>query len=364
MIIKIIVFIFIISIRLFDTTNIIEVYHLIDNALWGNVDGSAVQGNFMCSNQLQCEFYSSDSKTNFMETLQKKYTQYSRKYNNNTIDNVVTVSLYNIHTYGLLSPYPHRPDYCKLPSDISIVESEESFSRFKRLFSDSFPNYDGNSTTHPSSSIQRYYFDLQNTTLLPNTPFSKLIKGAVFVASTCHRNKRDDLVIEIGKYIRLDSLGKCRHGSNMKRMNSSSEQLPVKLSHSSNTLENIISKQNGISNYLFYLAFENTLEPGYVTEKIFDAFVAGTVPVYFGHSDCRQHIPHPKAAIFVDDYRDVATLVEYLNYLSINESAYEEHRIWRKTFNSSFSSSSLYSWPCNICNFAWKHRTTKHGCNM
>ncbi len=32
--------------------------------------------------------------------------------------------------------------------------------------------------------------------------------------------------------------------------------------------------------YLFYFAFENTIEPGYVTEKVFDALNAGVVPVY------------------------------------------------------------------------------------
>jgi len=217
MIIKIIVFIFIISIRLFDTTNIIEVYHLIDNALWGNVDGSAVQGNFMCSNQLQCEFYSSDSKKNFIETLQYKYKKYSRKYNNTNTNNVVTVSLYNIHTWGLLSSYPHGPDYCKLPTDLSIVESEESFTRFKKLFSDGFPRYDGNSTTHPSSSVQRFYFDssLSNVTFLTLKPFTNLIKGAAYVASECHKRdganaNRDSVVYELRMAgLRVDGLGRC-----------------------------------------------------------------------------------------------------------------------------------------------------------
>ena len=35
------------------------------------------------------------------------------------------------------------------------------------------------------------------------------------------------------------------------------------------------NKRKVISKYLFYLAFENTIEPGYVTEKVFDAVFAG-----------------------------------------------------------------------------------------
>ena len=363
------VVILLVIINIIKSNNIVEVYHLIDNSLWGEVDGSAIQGTYHCQQQqLQCEFYSSDSKKNFIETLQYKYKKYSRKYNNTNINNVVTVSLYNIHTWGLLSSYPHRPDYCKLPTDISIVESEESFIRFKKLFTDSFPHYDGNSTTHPSSSVQRFYFDssLSNVTFLPLKAFHNLIKGAAFVASTCHRNKRDELFNDIGKGFRIDSLGKCRHGSNYHRINSSMDRKPEKLRVGISTLDNIRYKQAAINNYLFYLAFENTIEPGYVTEKIYDALIAGTVPVYHGHHDCRKFIPHPKAAIFVDDYRDISTLTEYLNYLSRNESAYDEHRHWRYTFNSSSSSQSSSqsssSWQCNICEYAWKNKHLRHKC--
>ena len=34
-------------------------------------------------------------------------------------------------------------------------------------------------------------------------------------------------------------------------------------------------KRNLIARYMFYLAFENSLEPGYVTEKPWDAHIAG-----------------------------------------------------------------------------------------
>jgi hypothetical protein len=36
-----------------------------------------------------------------------------------------------------------------------------------------------------------------------------------------------------------------------------------------------IEKKKNIGKYLFNLAFENTIEPGYVTEKPFDALVSG-----------------------------------------------------------------------------------------
>ena len=63
--------------------------------------------------------------------------------------------------------------------------------------------------------------------------------------------------------------------------------------------------------------------------------ILGTVPIYLGDApQFKSLLPHPKAAIFIADYNDNMTaLVEYLKYLTTNETAYEEHRNWRHTFS-------------------------------
>jgi hypothetical protein len=46
-----------------------------------------------------------------------------------------------------------------------------------------------------------------------------------------------------------------------------------------------------LSQYKFALCFENCVFPGYVTEKIFDCFLAGCIPIYFGAPDIEDFVP-------------------------------------------------------------------------
>lgn len=51
------------------------------------------------------------------------------------------------------------------------------------------------------------------------------------------------------------------------------------------------SKYEILSKYKFSLCFENMVMDGYVTEKIFDCFYAGTIPLYLGARDIEKLVP-------------------------------------------------------------------------
>lgn len=73
-----------------------------------------------------------------------------------------------------------------------------------------------------------------------------------------------------------------------------------------------------MSNYRFNLCYENAQNlRGYLTEKIFDAFHAGCVPIYLGAPDIEDMIP---IDTFIDRRRfsSDAELLELLR--SVNES--------------------------------------------
>ncbi len=57
------------------------------------------------------------------------------------------------------------------------------------------------------------------------------------------------------------------------------------------------NKHELLSNYKFTIAYENTAYPGYVTEKIVDAIVSGSIPVYMGAPDILEQLP---ADTFID----------------------------------------------------------------
>jgi len=73
------------------------------------------------------------------------------------------------------------------------------------------------------------------------------------------------------------------------------------------------SKNETLSGYKFAICYENVKElPGYITEKIFDCFFAGCVPIYLGASNIRDFIPENT---FIDKYkfRSYEDLYVYLN---------------------------------------------------
>ena len=59
----------------------------------------------------------------------------------------------------------------------------------------------------------------------------------------------------------------------------------------------VISKSETLSRYKFAICFENMILPGWITEKIFDCFAAGCVPIYWGAPEITDVIP---AECFID----------------------------------------------------------------
>jgi alpha(1,3/1,4) fucosyltransferase len=75
----------------------------------------------------------------------------------------------------------------------------------------------------------------------------------------------------------------------------------------------IASKKEILQKYKFSICFENARDiPGYITEKIFDCFFSGCVPIYWGANNIEEHIPKN---CFIDFTR-FSSLEEVYQYIT------------------------------------------------
>lgn len=81
----------------------------------------------------------------------------------------------------------------------------------------------------------------------------------------------------------------------------------------------IASKRDVLTRTRFAICYENVRDlPGYITEKIFDCFFSGCVPVYWGASNITDHIP---ADCFIDrrNFGDTAEVYTFLKAMTEND---------------------------------------------
>ncbi len=108
------------------------------------------------------------------------------------------------------------------------------------------------------------------------------------------------------------------------------------------------------SYHRFYLAFENSVCKDYITEK-FARANNWVVPIVLKDGICRDSVPR-NSYIAVDTFENITALVDYLQYLQENTTAYREYFRWRQTHkitnvyeqktNRHFGTTDAY---CNLC---------------
>jgi alpha(1,3/1,4) fucosyltransferase len=73
----------------------------------------------------------------------------------------------------------------------------------------------------------------------------------------------------------------------------------------------VIFKKEIFEKYKFAICYENASVPGYITEKIFDCFFSGCIPIYWGAPDIHDYIPKE---CFIDK-RDFSSYEELYKFL-------------------------------------------------
>lgn len=125
--------------------------------------------------------------------------------------------------------------------------------------------------------------------------------------------ERDKLFHEISKYRIVDSAGK--HLNNMDGFT------PGKRDEITGIRNN--SKIDFQGQYKFTIACENYVYENYVTEKIIHAYLARTIPIYYGDPNVTK-IFNPKSFINVSDYKSTDGLIERIKEIDSNPNLFLE----------------------------------------
>ncbi|KAG4104337.1 hypothetical protein H8356DRAFT_1638558 [Neocallimastix lanati (nom. inval.)] len=139
--------------------------------------------------------------------------------------------------------------------------------------------------------------------------------AAVFISNCNAANKRLEFLNELMKYTKIDSFGLCAHNKDPYAEDEDNGSWGTKM--------------NTIRKYKFTLAFENSNDRDYVTEKFFQPLEAGSVPVFYGTSNIADFAPE-HSFINANDFENAKELAEYLEHLDKNDDEYEAYLAWKK----------------------------------
>ena len=85
----------------------------------------------------------------------------------------------------------------------------------------------------------------------------------------------------------------------------------------------IKNKIEFLSSYKFSIAMENTEAEGYLSEKIIDSFLSGTIPIYYGDYMVDEFI-NPESYILIRGEKDIKKKIEYIKEIDNNDELYKK----------------------------------------
>ena len=92
-----------------------------------------------------------------------------------------------------------------------------------------------------------------------------------------------------------------------------------------------------LTSYKFSIAMENTEGDGYISEKIYDSFISGTIPIYYGDYTVDEYI-NPKAFILIKDEKNIKEKIDYIKEIDNNDEKYlnilKENILINENFNN------------------------------
>lgn len=181
--------------------------------------------------------------------------------------------------------------------------------------------------------------------------FGTGVAVAAFVSNckAAGANERAKYLQELMKHIEIHSYGGCHNNRKEPEYPKDPKWPPI--------AQRRARKVKVLSQYKFYLAFENYQVEDYVSEKAFESLIAGAVPVYRGARNLGRFMPANSSFI---DANDVSPkeLASTLTRLASNEAEYNKYLEFKKQpISPQFEEIALMSYThpnvlCRLCEYA------------
>ncbi|CAH8311165.1 unnamed protein product [Eruca vesicaria subsp. sativa] len=222
------------------------------------------------------------------------------------------------------------------PGTLAILRSMESAQYYpENDISQARRNgYDIVMTTSLSSDVPVGYFSWAEYDIMaPVQPKTEKAIAAAFISNCGAPNFRLKALEALMKTrIKIDSYGGCHRNR-----------------------DGAVDKVEALNRYKFSLAFENTNEEDYVTEKFFQSLVAGSVPVVVGAPNIEEFAPASDSFFHIKSMEDVEPVAKKMKYLAANSAAYNQTLRWKyegpsDSFKALVDMAAVHS-SCRLCIF-------------
>lgn len=104
--------------------------------------------------------------------------------------------------------------------------------------------------------------------------------------------------------------------------------------------------------------FEATeINNDYITEKLTDCLLAGSIPIYFGPKNINTFLPNQHAIINLSDFKSIKNLTSYIYSIKNNITLLSKHISWHYNYSKEWIKKYKYrsNIYCNICNYVKKY---------
>ena len=91
---------------------------------------------------------------------------------------------------------------------------------------------------------------------------------------------------------------------------------------------NYKDRQKIMSQYMFTLVIGQSQSPDFVQDMVWDALQAGSIPIYFGAPNIKEHVP-PQSIIKGAEFPSQEALAKYLEEIMADQSKWRQYHAWR-----------------------------------